>query len=271
MIAVKRRGRERGQNPVSGYCSHVPLGRWRFPRKLRPKATFHSMNQRNSHHLINKIMNENVNYGFPPETSYPLGNDQNFVTATMSLAPYSVSYSTTSSTATQNASYTTTSQTNLQNSNPFADLNVNNRAHHQQLGHSQLNEVNRNGLQNSHARSPTCRDRPPDSVIDSHPVDLSSPKPQRYGQMSYMNVPRDNSGAFGGYNRTGANYETEMDTSRPDYSSSRVNGEQSQQQSHHPLVAHGALSLPLLSQGRGHAPPSPMATPSPPVDERNRN
>ncbi|CAL1264020.1 unnamed protein product [Larinioides sclopetarius] len=190
----------------------------------------------------------------------------------MSLAPFSVSYSSTSSTATQNASYTTTSQTNHQNSNPFTDLSVNNRAHHQQLSHSQLNEVNRNGLQNSHARSPTCRDRPSDSVIDSHPVDLSSPKPQnRYGQMGYLNMPRDNSGAYAGYNRSGTNYENDMDTGRPDYASSRVNGEQPQQQSHHPLVAHGALSLPLLSQGRGHAPPSPMATPSPPVDDRHRS
>ncbi|GFY66558.1 suppressor of hairless protein homolog [Trichonephila inaurata madagascariensis] len=213
-----------------------------------------------------------VSYGFPPETNYSLGDDQSFVTATMSLAPFSVSYSTTSSTATQNASFTTTSQSNHQNSNPFTDLNVNNRAHHQQLGHVQLNEVNRNGLQNSHARSPTCRARPPDSVIDSHPVDLSSPKPpNRYGQMGYMNVSRDNSGAFAGYNRSGANFENEMDTSRPDYASNRVNGEQQQQQSHHPLVAHGALSLPILTQGRGHAPPSPMATPSPPVDDRHRS
>ncbi|PRD31294.1 UNVERIFIED_CONTAM: Su [Trichonephila clavipes] len=50
-----------------------------------------------------------------------------------------------------------------------------------------------------------------------------------------------------------------------------LNGEQQQQQSHHPLVAHGALSLPILTQGRGHAPPSPMATPSPPVDDRHRS
>ncbi|GBM63670.1 hypothetical protein AVEN_253133-1, partial [Araneus ventricosus] len=221
---------------------------------------------------MNEIYMQEVNYGFPSEANYPLGDDQSFVTSTMSLAPFSVSYSSTSSTATQNASYTTTSQTNHQNSNPFTDLNVNNRAHHQQLSHSQLNEVNRNGLQNSHARSPTCRDRPSDSVIDSHPVDLSSPKPQnRYGQMGYLNMPRDNTGAFAGFNRSGTNYENDMDTGRPDYAASRVNGEQPQQQSHHPLVAHGALSLPLLSQGRGHAPPSPMATPSPPVDDRHRS
>ncbi|XP_015921747.2 recombining binding protein suppressor of hairless isoform X3 [Parasteatoda tepidariorum] len=212
-----------------------------------------------------------VNHGFQPAQEYSNFEDQSFVTASMSLAPYTTAYSSASSTPSQNASsYSITSQANLQNPNPYTDLNVNNRAQHQQLGHVQLNEVNRNGMQNSHLCSPS-RDRPSENVIDSHPVDLSSPKPSnRYGPMGYMNVARDNStGAFPNFNNR-SGFENGMDSMRPEYNQ-KLNGEQNQQQPHHPLVPHGALSLPLLSQGRGHAPPSPMPTPSPPVDDRHRS
>ncbi|XP_035228398.1 recombining binding protein suppressor of hairless-like isoform X2 [Stegodyphus dumicola] len=219
---------------------------------------------------MNEIYMQEVNYGFPPETNYPQCTDQDFVTTNMSLAPFSATYSSASNTATQNAaSYTLPSQNN---SNPYTELS--NRTHHQQMGHVQISDANRNGLQNTHARSPTCRDRPSDNVIDSHPVDLSSPKPpNRFGQMGYLSMGRENSsGSYTNYNnRPESSYENGMDTNQSEYATKCVNGEQPQQQSHHPLVAHSALSLPLLTQGRTHAPPSPMPTPSPPVDERHRN
>lgn len=62
-------------------------------------------------YLIKVLFKFQVNYGFPPETNYSQCNEPNFVTASMSLAPYSTTYSTTSSTASQNASsYTLPSQ-----------------------------------------------------------------------------------------------------------------------------------------------------------------
>lgn len=52
-----------------------------------------------------------VNYGFPQEVNYSQCDTSNFVTTSMSLAPFSAAYSTTSSTASQNVtSYSLPSQ-----------------------------------------------------------------------------------------------------------------------------------------------------------------
>lgn len=113
-------------------------------------------------------------------------------------------------------------QSNIQNNSSYTDISLSNRTNHQQIGHVQLNDINRNGHQNSHARSPTCHERPSDNVVDSHPVDLSSPKPQnRYGHMSYVNISRDNSSSsYVNYNnRQASNYENGMDTNQSDFSS----------------------------------------------------
>lgn len=78
-----------------------------------------------------------------------------------------------------------------------------------------MTDINRNGHQ-TYARSPTCHERKVDNVIDSHPVDLSSPKPQnRFGHMSYV-ISRETPTH---YNSRQPNYENGMDTNQSEFSS----------------------------------------------------
>lgn len=79
------------------------------------------------------------------------------------------------------------------------------------MGHVQCTDINRNGHQTDK------------NIIDSHPVDLSSPKPQnRFGHsVNYHNVRENSSSSYLTYNnrQSSTNYENGMDTSQADFSS----------------------------------------------------
>lgn len=215
---------------------------------------------------------EFLQYGFSStEPNFAQEEERTFpVTSTMPLAQFPLTYSSTSTTSAQNAiSYSLSSQGNQRISSSHTDfLN----RHSQQLQDVNHNNQNISSGLTSQNQSSVCGDIQASRVLEGHPVDLSSPRSDsRYGHLGFVSVSESNNSvpSYRNYNHSVPSYKNGIESSNGNNRCDHVNGEQ--QPTQHSLVPHSTLSIPMITPGRGHAPPSPMPTPSPPVDERHRN
>ncbi|XP_023216231.1 recombining binding protein suppressor of hairless-like isoform X1 [Centruroides sculpturatus] len=230
-------------------------------------------------------------YGYPVTHNYQEENRNFDVSSSVQIPQYSVVISSPITTPSSNASvYSLPIQdSNSHRQNMMMELGQSQHSqqsvNHMQINGDVLGHHNSNSLlhsQTQHNASSEHRG----SGYESSPVDLSSHRSVgRFGPVDmdahlgaasiahYRNLSQEDNSFENGLRNAVPVSMSDTESSMQLISGSmtshdKVNGDQHSLGS---LNSSNALSVPMLAHGRGHAPPSPLPTPSPPVDDRHRN